>query len=153
MLTGHGCRRAATRITRCSTPSIRGVAIATSPTLIACVVLAVMFFGLFIGPKFWVGIVCLGACTVAAGLSTLAYEGLTLLRLGYWTGGEFRDVLAVIGLDDAPFRVGEFKNAMQWFAALPIATGIILSGVFVICVGVIGQIVTLDRRLRGLRRR
>ncbi|HYL33954.1 MAG TPA: hypothetical protein VEU53_12490 [Stellaceae bacterium] len=121
-------------------------------TLIACLTLAVLLFGLFAGPKFWVGVAWLGGCTVVVGLGTLAYQGLALLRVGYWTGGNFRPALAMVGLDRVSFSQSEFDSIVQWIASLPFAAGIILTGFLVIWIGMIGQIATLDRQIRGVHR-
>ncbi len=122
-------------------------------TLTTCVALAALLFGLFAGPKFWVGVVWLGGCTVVVGLGTLAYEGLALLRVGYWTGGNFRQVLAMIGLDRVSFSQSEIDTIMQWIGSLPFAAGVILTGFFVIWVGMMGQVATLDRQVRDARSR
>jgi len=118
-------------------------------TLITCVTLAVLLFGLFAGPKFWIAVAWLGGCTVVVGLGTLAYQGLALLRVGYWTGGNFRQILAMIGLDRVSFNQSGIDTIMQWIASLPFAAGIILTGFFVIWIGMMGQVATLDRQVRG----
>jgi len=122
-------------------------------TLASCVILAVVLFGLFAGPKFWIGIAWLGVCAVVVGLGTLAYQGLVLLRVGYWTGGDFRQVLAMIGLDDVSFSQSEIGAILQWIASLPVAAGIMLTGFFVIWIGMVGQVATLNWKVRGARGR
>jgi len=120
-------------------------------TFTTCVVLGILLFGLFAGPKFWVGVAWLGGCTVVVGLGTLAYQGLALLRVGYWTGGKFEQVLTMIGLDKLSFSMSQVNEVMQWIASLPFAAGIILTGFFVIWIGMVGQVATLDRQVRGAR--
>ncbi|MGB8180768.1 MAG: hypothetical protein WCF13_00195, partial [Stellaceae bacterium] len=72
-----------------------------------------------------------------------------LLRVGYWTGGNFRQVLAMIGLDRVSLSQSEIDTIMQWIASLPFAAGIILTGFLVIWIGMMGQVATLDRQVRG----
>lgn len=107
-----------------------------------CVAAVVMVSGLGLARNSWAAVFWAGACVVFAGLGTFAYQGVLALQDGYWTDWKFGAALSLIGLGNASSSPG---GIMQSITALPVAAGLMGTGLLIAAIGTLGQAATGDR--------
>lgn len=102
-------------------------------------VVALILFGLFLGPILWRGVILLGAVTFLLGLGTLVYQCVQAIHAGYWTPWEFGETLATVGLSDLSSSSDGTGSVVRWIMTLPIGLGLAVTGFLIVWIGTLGK--------------